>query len=166
MELLMMQWDLFTISDEKRMEQLVDKIIVNNEDRKRFTEEQTKLAIKQFEEMDELPDVLVTYDETYMEGIVGLIAGRLKEHFHRPAIAFAKNGDKLKGSARSIDNVNIIEHLLNISDELITCGGHAGAAGLSISEDNLKNFHAAILNEIQLTEAQKKKLYTSMRNSC
>lgn len=150
--------DLFTISDEKRMEQLVDKIIVNNENRKRFTEEQTKLAIKQFEEMDELPDVLVTYDETYMEGIVGLIAGRLKEHFHRPAIAFAKNGDKLKGSARSIDNVNIIEHLLNISDELITCGGHAGAAGLSISEDNLKNFHAAILNEIQLTEAQKEKV--------
>lgn len=150
--------ELFTSNDVKSMENLVDSIIVNNEERKRYTEEQTKIAINQFEQMSELPDVLVTYDETYMEGIVGLIAGRLKEHFNRPSIAFAKNGDKLKGSARSIDDVNMIEHLLNINDELITCGGHAGAAGLSISENNLDKFTDAILNEIQLSESQKEKV--------
>lgn len=114
--------------------------------------------MKQFENMEELPDVLVTYDNSYMEGIVGLIAGRLKEHFHRPAIAFAKNGNTLKGSARSIDGVNMIEHLLNVKENIITCGGHAGAAGLSIDENNLENFETAILNEIQLTEKQKEKI--------
>ena len=150
--------ELFTIDDEKRMGVLVDKIIVNNEDRKRFTEEQTKIAMKQFENMEELPDVLVTYDNSYMEGIVGLIAGRLKEHFHRPAIVFAKNGNTLKGSARSIEGVNMIEHLLNVKENIIACGGHAGAAGLSIDENNLENFETAILNEIQLTEKQKEKI--------
>lgn len=150
--------ELFTSLDEKRMEELVDKIIVNNEDRKRFTEEQTKIAFKQFENENVLPDILVSYDESYMEGIVGLIAGRLKEQFNRPSIVFAKNKDVLKGSARSIDNVNMIEHLLNVKNETLTCGGHAGAAGLSISENNFENFRNTILKEIQLTEEQKKKI--------
>ena len=149
--------ELFTSDDENRMEELVDKIIVNNENRKRFTEEQTQIAIEYFEKMEELPDVLVTYNETYMEGIVGLIAGRLKEHFHRPAIAFAKNGNILKGSARSIDGVNMIDHLLNIKNDcILQCGGHAGAAGLSIDEIKLDKFKKYILNEIKLTEEQKK----------
>ena len=147
--------ELFTSNDEKLMEKLVDKIIVNNEDRKRYTEEQTKIAFSQFEEMDELPDVLVSYDDSYMEGIVGLIAGRLKERFHRPAIVFAKNGNNLKGSARSIDGVNMIEHLLNIKNCILGCGGHAGAAGLSIESINLDKFEKEILNEIKLTETQK-----------
>ena len=108
--------------------------------------------------MNEIPDVLVTYDDSYMEGIIGLIAGRLKEHFHRPAIAFAKNGNILKGSARSISGINIIEHLVNIKDELLKYGGHAGAAGLSIEENNFENFKEIILNEIQLTKEQKKKV--------
>ena len=47
---------------------------------------------------------------------------------------------------------------MNINDELITCGGHAGAAGLSISENNLDKFTDAILNEIQLSEVQKEKV--------
>ena len=93
-----------------------------------------------------------------MEGIVGLIAGRLKEKYNRPTIAFAKNGDSLKASARSIDGVNMIESLLKLPKKmLIGCGGHAGAAGLRIEEKDLEKFTKKINLIIKLTADQKNK---------
>jgi len=152
--------ELFLIDDEIKMDALVQEIILNNEDRKRYTEEQTAMAIEKIEKMDELPDVLVVYDPEFMEGIVGLIAGRLKERYNRPSIAFANNGDGiLKGSARSIDDVNMIESLLTLPEGIIEkCGGHPGAAGLAIKEVNLEEFEKAICTEIVLTEEQKEKV--------
>ena len=149
--------ELFETTDESKMDEIVDFLILNNEDRKRFTEEQTEIALEKIDE-EHLPDVIVVYDECFMEGIVGLIAGRLKEKYNRPTIAFAKNGDSLKASARSIDGVNMIESLLKLPKKmLIGCGGHAGAAGLRIEEKDLEKFTKKINSIIKLTADQKNK---------
>jgi len=97
---------------------------------------------------DSMPLGLCLYDQNWHQGVIGIIAGRLKEKFHRPTIIFAKGDETtLKGSARSIPGVHIRDVLDAISktdDSLIDkFGGHAMAAGLSIPKANLAKFKAA-----------------------
>lgn len=91
------------------------------------------------------PSCVCVYDESWHQGIVGLIAARVRERCHRPVIAFAReNDDFLKGSARSISGVHIrdlLEAVSTVKPGLIEkFGGHAMAAGLSIAESNLPEF--------------------------
>lgn len=91
---------------------------------------------------------LTVYHETFHQGVVGIVAGRLREKFHKPVIAFADAGDaapdELKGSARSITDLHIRDVLDWIAAShpglLIKFGGHAMAAGLSIKRVHLQRF--------------------------
>ena len=90
---------------------------------------------------------LCVFDPEWHQGIVGLLAGRLKDKFHRPAIAFARgNNGESKGSGRAIAGLHLRDALDLISKKspaLITkFGGHAGAAGLSIREESFADFAA------------------------
>ena len=91
------------------------------------------------------PSCVCIYDESWHQGIVGLIATRVRERCHRPVIAFARENDAhLKGSARSIPGVHIrdlLEAVSAVKPGLIDkFGGHAMAAGLSIAESRLEEF--------------------------
>jgi len=91
------------------------------------------------------PSCVSVYDASWHQGIVGLIAARVRERCHRPVIAFAREDDTfLKGSARSIPGVHIrdlLEAVSSVSPHLITkFGGHAMAAGLTIAEAGLDEF--------------------------
>lgn len=90
---------------------------------------------------------LCLFDEQWHQGVIGLIAGRVKEKFHRPTICFAPgNHDEVKGSARSIHGVHIRDVLADIAnrhpDILSKFGGHAMAAGLTLSRRHLDAFCA------------------------
>lgn len=97
---------------------------------------------------------MVLFDETWHEGVVGLVASRIKEKTGLPVLAFApdESGEYLKGSARSISQVHIRDVLANIDarhPELINrFGGHAMAAGLSIRPACLDEFRAAFVEEV------------------
>ncbi|MDO8207319.1 MAG: single-stranded-DNA-specific exonuclease RecJ [Gallionella sp.] len=91
---------------------------------------------------------LTLFDETWHQGVIGILASRLKDKFHRPVIAFAQsNNGELKGSGRSIAGLHLRDALDLVSKrhpELIKkFGGHAMAAGLSIAEANFSAFVAA-----------------------
>ncbi len=95
-----------------------------------------------------LPVALCLYDEHWHQGVVGLVASRVKEKIHRPVIAFAKVDDNtLKGSARSIGGLHIRDALDAVATQypelLEKFGGHAMAAGLSIHPDNFDAFQQA-----------------------
>ena len=101
-----------------------------------------------------LPDVqdrkgLVLFDAGWHQGVVGLIASRLKDKAHRPTIVFApdQNGDGLKGSGRSIPGVHLRDVLERVDSQhpglIRAFGGHAMAAGLSIDRASLADFEAA-----------------------
>ncbi|MDE7084372.1 MAG: hypothetical protein K2O81_03925, partial [Clostridia bacterium] len=75
--------------------------------------------------------------ENWNAGFVGIVAARLAEEYCRPALLFVKNGNKCKGSARSIDGVNIFEALKACSEYIEEFGGHSQAAGVNIDVDNL-----------------------------
>ncbi len=103
------------------------------------------------------PDCVCVYDESWHQGIVGLIAARVKERCHRPVIAFAReNNDTLKGSARSISGVHIRDLLEAVSASrpglIDKFGGHAMAAGLSIAVSALEEFKRVV-------DAQMRRLY-------
>jgi single-stranded-DNA-specific exonuclease len=93
---------------------------------------------------------IAVYHESFHQGVVGIVAGRLREKFHRPAIVFAdasEGSEELKGSARSIDGLNIRDLLDSIATKrpgmLLKFGGHAMAAGLSIKRVHLPRFQKA-----------------------
>ena len=96
---------------------------------------------------------LCLFDESWHQGVVGLVAGRVKDRVHRPVIAFARAEDgSLRGSARSVASVNIRDALDSIAtrhpDLIDKFGGHAMAAGVSLAEGNLAAFRSAFAFEI------------------
>ncbi|KEZ77020.1 ssDNA exonuclease RecJ [Salinisphaera hydrothermalis C41B8] len=106
---------------------------------------QAEAALARVTALEEAPDALVVHEPDWHEGIVGLIASRLRERMHRPVVAFApgEHGE-LKGSARSIPGLHIRDALAAVDAEapgLITrFGGHAQAAGLSLPPSALADF--------------------------
>jgi len=97
-------------------------------------------------DQDHLPAALVMFEEHWHQGVIGIVAGRLKEQFHRPSIVFAadKDGIHIKGSARSIDGIHIRDSIEKVAEQypdLIShFGGHAAAAGLTIRKHHFEEF--------------------------
>ena len=105
-------------------------------------------------EENSLPQGLCLFDDRWHQGIVGLIASKMKDRFNRPVIAFARGDDGLlKGSARSVSGINIRDALDTIATThpglLLKFGGHAMAAGLTIEQERFDEFTAAFANEIE-----------------
>ncbi|MCB6182000.1 single-stranded-DNA-specific exonuclease RecJ [Leeia sp. TBRC 13508] len=108
---------------------------------------------------------LVLFEKDWHQGVIGLVAGKLKEKFHRPAIVFARGNDgELKGSGRSIPGFHLRDALDLVSKQypglILKFGGHAAAAGLTIDEQHLDTFMNAFEHVAQtwLTPKQLKKL--------
>ncbi|MFW2150636.1 MULTISPECIES: single-stranded-DNA-specific exonuclease RecJ [Acinetobacter] len=105
-------------------------------------------------ETEHLPAALVMFDEQWHQGVIGIVAGRLKEQFHRPSLVFApdEDGIHIKGSARSIDGIHIrdtIEQVAEQNPHLVShFGGHAAAAGLTLKKEHFDAFKAAFTHAI------------------
>lgn len=127
-----------------------------NLERRQIESEMQVQALKALEKLtklgteDSLPSVLCLMDKTWHQGVIGILAGRLKERYHRPVVTFAKVSDtELKGSARSIPNLNIRDVLARVDAEnpglIQKFGGHAMAAGLSLLPEQFEPFKAALI---------------------
>ena len=89
---------------------------------------------------EEFPFAIVVARDTWHVGVVGIVASRLVEEFHRPTVVIAVDKGIGKGSARSIPKFDLYESLKSCSSDLIGFGGHKAAAGLSIEIDNISTF--------------------------
>lgn len=99
-------------------------------------------------QLDQLPPAICLFDPTFHEGVIGILAGRIKEKLHRPVIVFAASGDELiKGSARSIPGLHIRDALDRVATAypglLSKFGGHAMAAGLTLRRADFEAFASA-----------------------
>lgn len=104
-----------------------------------------------FEEADQAKtlvreSLIVAYGEGWEDGVIGLVAGRLLQRYDMPTIVMTKekNSGLLKGSARSITNLNITEVLEGIKENLAKYGGHHAAAGFTVKDESFENFIAAL----------------------
>ena len=93
--------------------------------------------------------VIIYYNPNINEGLIGIIAARLKDHFNKPSIVITKSNELLKGSGRSVYNYNIGRAIKNSFDKniIINGGGHQMAAGFTLDESKLKKFEEFILND-------------------
>lgn len=131
-----------------------------NQDRKQIEADMRQQAFESLAEFEfnesDLPNSFCLFDQRWHQGVVGILASRIKEKYHRPVIAFAavEGGEELKGSARSIGGFHIRDALDAVATKnpgLITkFGGHAMAAGLSLAPDKLTAFQSAFEAEARL----------------
>ena len=132
---------------------LNDLIKLNNKRKEIETLILNDIDFKKIEE--ENKDVIIYYNPNINEGLIGIIAARLKDYFNKPSIVITASSNILKGSARSIYNYNIGRAIKNSLDQniIIGGGGHNMAAGFTLNKDNLKNFENYILQDFSNSDA-------------
>ena len=132
-----------------------------NKDRKAIEQGMQREALAQLKDLPvaDMPFGLCLFEPDWHQGVIGILASRLKERYHRPAIAFADAGDgMLKGSARSVPGLHIRDALDAVAARhpglISKFGGHAMAAGLSLRQEHFGAFAAAFDAEVrrQLSE--------------
>jgi single-stranded-DNA-specific exonuclease len=121
-------------------------------------QEQAMAAVRRLGEPGHDRRGVCLFDPEWHQGVVGLVAGRVKERVRRPVIAFARAGDgSLRGSARSVAGVHVRDVLEAISTQhpglIVRFGGHAMAAGLTLEEDKLDQFAAEFDREVTRWQA-------------
>ena len=120
----------------------------------------TTLAIEQAKKLVDIQEhIHILASSEWSSGIIGLIAGRITEEYYRPTIAISIGETISKGSARSIDGINIVEVIRKHADILIDVGGHPGAAGFSLESKYLEMFKKRFAKfEIDLSKQSEKVL--------
>jgi len=145
--------ELLTTADATRAETLANYVHELNSQRE--TEERsiqlaaTKQAKERFD--TDRDSALVLADRGWHAGVIGIVAGRLAERFHRPVVMIAQDslqGRPATGSVRSVPGFDVHEALVACREHLVTCGGHAAAAGLRITDDKIEAFREAFCAEV------------------
>lgn len=153
---------LLCTQQKDKAEILARKLGLTNRERQQLTLETTKhalqgLSLRQRQSLIKQKIIFVSH-ETYNQGVIGLVAGKLVEEYYRPTIVVSKGELVSKASARSITGFNIIEAIRSCSDILVDAGGHPMAAGFTIEtkylnllEDRLGRLAEKELDEEKLT---------------
>ena len=147
----------FQLLEEKdpfHAEKIANELSALNEERKNLTMSQGNIAFQKLNEKaqasERLEKVLVLYLPEAHESVAGIIAGRVKDEYNRPAIVITRSEEGLKGSGRSTDSYNLIGALQQIPDVFQKYGGHAKACGFTLKmkgteEETVENL-SALLN--------------------
>ena len=146
---------LLISKDISKANELASKLYQLNEKRKKLTNNSTLEAIGMVEseknKIGKLPDFLFLVSENWNEGIIGILAGKIKEKYNRPCCVISLGQNYSKGSARSIANIPIGEYFLEALDKklLVRGGGHDLAAGLTIENNKIQMFKDFLISKVE-----------------
>jgi single-stranded-DNA-specific exonuclease len=146
--------ELLTTTDRIQARTIATALEALNARRKWLTQQTTDAALAQLERDRSLLDgpAIVLAGANWEPGIVGVVAGRLAERFGKPAIVFsARTGELARGSARSVEGVDIHAAIAAHRDMLYRCGGHPMAAGLSLGGERIVEFRRALWRTLAQT---------------
>lgn len=135
----------------EKLDSMANEIIALNEKRKELVAEQLTIA----EEMIGAKDIeapIILYSSKFFEGIVGIIAGKIAEKYRVPALIFAdseKSKDRIKGSGRSVDGIDLKALIDKANDCFIGYGGHTGAAGMVLHKEMLVPLKGKLTSELK-----------------
>ena len=140
--------ELLVTENRREAEKLARVLDDENTARRGIEHETFEAAVYQVQ--SKYPDLhrrshraLVLWDEGWHQGVIGIVASKLKEKYHLPVVVIAINNGIGKGSARSIDGFDLYDAFSECSEHFTGFGGHAMAAGLTISPDSLESFEQA-----------------------
>jgi single-stranded-DNA-specific exonuclease len=143
--------ELLVTDDESRIAAILETLEKSNRRRKGVEDEIYEQACAQVEETGGADGAIVVADERWHLGVVGIVAARLVDRFYRPAFVLAMENGRARGSARSIEGVALHEALQACHDLLLTHGGHAMAAGLSLETAKLGAFRDRVKDYVART---------------
>lgn len=144
---------LLQSEDEAEAAKLAGDLKALNDSRKALTEKGTEEAYKLIEESSLKNDrVMVVFLPECHESLAGIIAGRIREKYHKPTFVLTRGEKSLKGSGRSTENYSMYEELVKCDSLLVQYGGHPMAAGLSIEEENVEKFRQTLNDNCTLTK--------------
>ncbi len=144
---------LLNAKDREKAARLAGDLTALNQSRKALTEKGKEEAIQMVETTSLGQDrVLVIFLPDCHESIAGIIAGRIREKYHRPSIVLTRGETGIKGSGRSIEGYSMFEELVKCADLMTQFGGHPMAAGLSMEEKNVEEFRRRLNENCTLTE--------------
>ncbi|WP_186148577.1 single-stranded-DNA-specific exonuclease RecJ [Burkholderia gladioli] len=143
--------ECLTTDDIGRAWELAQQLDTMNRERREIEAGMQQQALADLAQVDPAEAATITlFNPDWHQGVIGIVAGRLKEKFHRPSFTFAhadESGARVKGSGRSIPGFHLRDALDLISkrepDLLVTFGGHAMAAGVTLETDKVPRFAAA-----------------------
>lgn len=145
--------ELLFETDEGNAVVIASELVVLNNERKELTKEgvEKAVAIYEAENMEE-DRVLVIYLPEVHESIAGIIAGRIREKYHKPTFILTRAEEGAKGSGRSTEEYSMYEEMCKCKELFTKFGGHPMAAGLSLPEENIQKFREEINALCTLTE--------------
>lgn len=130
----------------------LEEIVDLNNLRKKQESELFKASLQM---VDEDENIIVVWGDEWHEGVMGIVASRLSRRYKKPAIVFSVHGDRAKGSARSVGDINILSIISRHNDILLGYGGHKGAAGISIETGKLPLLKEALESECKKIEEKR-----------
>ena len=139
---------LICTNDKKKAEKLAELLNQTNLERQQLTLETLEHAKGRVAKKD-LKNLIFIADESYQQGIVGLVAGRMVEEFYLPSIIISKGEKYSRASARSVKGFNIVEFLRTASDLLVDVGGHPMAAGFTVETARLEELEKKLYETAQ-----------------
>lgn len=157
---------LLCTQNMRRASELAGKLELTNRERQQLLREAAQHAIERIENEEwGMKKILIVGHESYAEGVIGLVAGKLVEAFYRPAIVLSLRGPVSKASVRSISGFNIIEFLRTHADHFVNVGGHPMAAGFTIETAKLATVQT-LLEEAAQELVTKELLTRSLKIDC
>lgn len=140
---------LLTTAVEEEAVQLAQELDALNKQRQGMEEAARGEAVAKLER-DDAPAGVVVHDRAWHLGVVGIVAARLVERFHRPAVVLSVNEEGLaKGSARTIPGLDLYDALSSCRDLLLGFGGHPSAAGVTLREENIPRFQQRFAEAVE-----------------
>lgn len=142
--------ELMTTFDPDRALELVALLTSANTERKKTVETITEDVKERLKCMTEVPNIIILADSNWHEGVLGIVASRVVEHYRRPTILLHHNleAQNYKGSGRSVEGVDLFKVLQSAAVFADKCGGHEMAAGMTISEASFDEWKNAVIEEM------------------
>lgn len=139
-----------TSFDDVEVSDLVDLLDSENNARKAIVDKMVREAENLVDSENQLPSMIILGQEGWHEGVLGIVASRLVEKYHRPTILLSKQVEKgtYKGSGRSIEGIDLFQVLQAGSDYADKFGGHEMAAGMTVNIDQFEDWKQALLDHV------------------
>ncbi|OGH16855.1 MAG: single-stranded-DNA-specific exonuclease RecJ [Candidatus Levybacteria bacterium RIFCSPHIGHO2_02_FULL_37_10] len=142
---------LICTNNKKRAEDLAYLLGSTNKERQDLTLQNVLHAIERVKKQkSKVKNLLFIVHESYEQGVIGLVAGKLVEEFYKPAIVVSKGERYSKASARSVSGFNIIEFIRSASELLVDAGGHPMAAGFTVETTKLLKLQKVLEEKAEL----------------
>ena len=143
--------ELFITDDMQDARRLAESLEKQNTRRQQEQRGIFEQAIQMIQKETDLANdrAIILSEESWHSGVIGIVASRIVDAFHRPTVVITMEGDVGQGSARSVPALNLFETLNSVRDTLLSFGGHSQAAGLRVARSRLEAFRCAFAEEVR-----------------